>query len=51
MPKLTHPLTGQVIEVPADTADEWTAAGWLPEPTDTTQDATAPAIERKKVTP
>lgn len=51
MPKLTHPLTGQVIEVPDATADDWTAAGWLPEATDTTKDATAPTTKKKGVTP
>lgn len=30
MTTLTHPLTGQVIEVSDASAGDWKAAGWLP---------------------
>ena len=38
---LSHPLTGQVIEVPDNSAEQWREAGWLdsqPSDTDDTQE-------------
>lgn len=45
--KLAHPLTGRVIEVPADKAADWRALGWKNAPK---TDAQAGAADTKEAT-